>query len=86
MRFISKYRPKQVILAVTPSLNTHRRLALVWGVISILTESLQNTDGMMKKSIEAARQAGYITEGETIAMTGGVSVWKPGSTNLLRIY
>ncbi|MDE2216860.1 MAG: pyruvate kinase [Planctomycetota bacterium] len=85
-RFISKYRPKQRILAVTPSLNTYRRLALVWGVIPILTESMQNTDDMMKKGIEAAKQAGYINEGETIAITGGVPVWKPGSTNLLRVY
>lgn len=85
-RFVSKYRPKQLILAVTPSLNTYRRLALVWGVIPILTEPIQNTDDMMKKGIEAARQAGYISEGETLAITGGVPVWKPGSTNLLRVY
>lgn len=85
-RFISKYRPRQLILAVTPSLNTYRRLALVWGVTPMLTEPIQDTDDMMKKSIEAAKQAGYITEGETIVITGGVPVWKPGSTNLLRVY
>jgi len=85
-RFVSKHRPKQLILAVTPSLNTYRRLALVWGVIPILTEPIQNTDDMMKKGIEAAKEAGYIKEGETIVMTGGVPVWKPGSTNLLRVY
>jgi pyruvate kinase len=85
-RFVSKHRPKQLILAVTPSLNTYRRLALVWGVIPMLTESSQNTDDMMKKGIEAAKQAGYISEGETIVMTGGVPVWEPGSTNLLRVY
>ena len=85
-RFVSKYRPKQLIIAVTPSLNTYRRLALVWGVIPILTESMQNTDDMMKKGIDAAKQAGYINEGETLAITGGVPVWKPGSTNLLRVF
>ncbi len=85
-RFISKYRPKHLILAVTPSLNTYRRLALVWGVIPILTESIQNTDDMMKKSIEAAKEAGYLSEGEMVVITGGVPVWKPGSTNLLRVY
>ncbi len=85
-RFVSKHRPKQLILAVTPSPNTYRRLALVWGVIPILTEPIHNTDDMMKKGIEAARQAGYISEGETLAITGGVPVWKPGSTNLLRVY
>ncbi|MBE7447050.1 MAG: pyruvate kinase [Planctomycetia bacterium] len=85
-RFVSKHRPKQLVLAVTPSLNTYRRLALVWGVVPMLTEPLQNTDDMMKKSVEAATKAGYISEGETLAITGGVPVWKPGSTNLLRVY
>ncbi len=85
-RFVSKHRPKQIILAVTPSLTTYRRLALVWGIIPMLTESLQNTDDMMKKGIEAAKEAGYIKDGETIVMTGGVPVWKPGSTNILRVY
>ncbi len=85
-RFISKYRPRQHILAVTPSLSTYRRLALVWGVIPIIAEPIQNTDDMMRNSIEAAKQAGYIREGDMIAFTGGVPVWKPGSTNLLRVF
>lgn len=85
-RFISKYRPKQYILAVTTSFNTYRRLALVWGVTPMLAEPSQDTDDMMKKSIESATQAGYITEGERIVITGGVPVWQPGSTNLLRVY
>lgn len=85
-RFVSKRRPKQLILAVTPSLNTYRRLALVWGVIPMLTEPIQNTDDMMKKSIETAKEAGYIAEKEMVVITGGVPVWKPGSTNLLRVY
>jgi len=84
-RFISKYRPRQKILAVTPSVDTYRSLALVWGVIPVLTEAMENTDDMMKKGIEAAKQAGYIGENETIAITGGVPVGQPGSTNLLRV-
>lgn len=85
-RFISKYRPQHLILAVTPSLNTYKRLSLVWGVIPMLTEPMQNTDDMMKKAIEAAKAAGYISEKDRVAITGGVPVWEPGSTNLLRIY
>jgi len=85
-RYIAKYRPKQKILAVTPSTQTYRRLALVWGVIPIYTEAMQSTDDMMKKGIEAAKGAGYITKDETIAITGGVPMGKPGSTNLLRVY
>ncbi len=85
-RYISKYRPRQHILAITPSLNTCRRLALVWGVIPILAESIENTDDMMEKSIETARKANYISEGETLVITAGVPIGEPGSTNLLRVY
>lgn len=85
-RFISKYRPRQLILAVTPSLSTYRRLALVWGVVPIMTDPIQNTDDMMKNSIKAAKQAGYIQEGEKVVFTGGVPIWIPGSTNLLRVF
>ncbi|MGQ3686288.1 MAG: pyruvate kinase [Candidatus Loosdrechtia sp.] len=85
-RFISKYRPKQLILAVTPSSITYRRLALVWGVVPIVTEPIQNTDDMMRSSINAAKNAGYIKEGEMVVFTGGVPIWKPGSTNLLRVF
>ncbi|HEY4482447.1 MAG TPA: pyruvate kinase [Candidatus Brocadiaceae bacterium] len=85
-RHISKYRPQQQILAVTPSLHTYRRLALVWGVIPVLIEDIQNTDDMMKKGIEAVKNAGYITDNETVAITGGVPIGQAGSTNLLRVY
>ncbi|KKO19406.1 MAG: pyruvate kinase [Candidatus Brocadia sp.] len=84
-RFISRHRSQHLILAATPSLKTYRRLALVWGVIPMITEPLKNTDDMMKKSIEAAREAGYISEGEKVVITGGVPVWEPGSTNLMRV-
>lgn len=85
-RFVSKYRPRQFIIAVTHSMNTYRRLALVWGVIPVLIDQLQNTDDMMIKSIEVAKKEGFIKEEEQVVITGGVPVWKPGSTNLLRVY
>lgn len=85
-RFVSKYRPRQFIIAVTHSMNTYRRLALVWGVVPVLIDQLQNTDDMMIKSIEVAKKAGFIKEGEQVVITGGVPVWEPGSTNLLRVY
>ena len=55
-RHISKYRPQQQILAVTPSLHAYRRLALVWGVIPILIEDIQNTDDMMKKVLRLQKR------------------------------
>lgn len=55
------------------------------GVVSIITKSLKNTDDMMQKSMEAAREAGYIREREKVVVSGGVPVWEPGSANLLRV-
>ena len=56
----------------------------MWGVIPVLIEDIQNTDDMMKKGIEAVKS--YITDNETVAITGGVPIGLAGSTNLLRVY
>ena len=58
----------------------------MWGVIPILVDSIESTDDMMLKSIETARNAGYISKGETLVITGGIPIGEPGSTNLLRVY
>jgi pyruvate kinase len=51
-RFVAKYRPQQVIVAVTPNTPTYRRLALVWGVTPLLVRA----DGPERERLVAAAQ------------------------------
>lgn len=83
-RLVAKYRPRPPILAPTPLEETYRRLALIWGVIPILSETTQTTDEMMEKAFAAARRAGLVKRGDTVVITAGVPLGIPGTTNLIK--
>ncbi len=83
-RLVAKYRPRPPILAPTPLEETYRRLALIWGVIPMLSETTQTTDEMMEKAFAAARRAGLVKRGDTVVITAGVPLGIPGTTNLIK--
>jgi pyruvate kinase len=47
-RMVAKHRPATPIIAVTPSLETQCRLALVWGVYPLLVSEFAHTDQMIE--------------------------------------
>ena len=83
-RLVAKNRPRQPILAPTPLEKTYRRLALVWGVVPILSESMGNTDEMIENAFSAALKAGLVRRGQKVVITAGVPVGVPGATNLIK--
>lgn len=83
-RLVAKYRPRPSILAPTPLEETYHRLALVWGVIPMLSEATQTTDEMMGRAFTAARRAGFVRRGDTVVITAGVPLGVPGTTNLIK--
>lgn len=83
-RLISKYRPRHLILAPTPLEKTYRRLALIWGVVPILSESQKNTDAMIDRALKAALNSGVVKRGQNVVITAGVPVGIPGTTNLIK--
>ena len=60
------------IIAPTPSLETTRRLCLVWGTHSVMTEDIRDFDDMVKRASQIARQEGFAQVGERIVITAGV--------------
>ena len=85
-RLLSKNRPRQPILAPTPSENTYRRLALVWGVVPILSEIATNTDEMIERALNEALKSGLVQRGQSVVVTSGVPVGVPGTTNLIKVH
>jgi pyruvate kinase len=81
---VAKYRPKPVIIAVTPLETTYRRLALSWSVLSLKIDQTQNTDDMMEKAKIAAREAGLLDTGDVVVLTAGVPIGVPGKTNIIK--
>jgi len=83
-RMVSKHRPRPVILAATPVKETYRRLALVWGVIPILSKTMKSTDQMIAAVIKEALNSGLVSHGEKIVITAGIPLGISGNTNLIK--
>ena len=85
-RMVSKFRPKCPIIATTNDEKIMRRLALTWGVYSVKSSDAKNTDEVIESSIEAAKTANYINNGELVVITAGVPVGISGTTNLIKVH
>ena len=84
---VARFRPPNRILAISPIRETVRRLALVWGVTSVLVREQAGTlDERFLDALEAAEESGGVQKGDQIIMTGGTAGSRPGSANVLEIY
>ena len=81
----ARERPNVPVLGLTPRPYTARKLALAWGVHSVLTEDLQTFRDMVVKAIRIARQEEFAETGDALVITAGVPFGTPGATNILRI-
>ncbi|KQL37951.1 pyruvate kinase [Bacillus sp. FJAT-25509] len=85
-KMISKYRPKAPILAITSDIRICRRLTLVWGVQTEYRERANSTDEMLQHAMEAAQDAKFVSNGDTVIITAGLPVGETGMTNMMKIH
>jgi pyruvate kinase len=85
-RMVARHRPGVPIIAATPNPVTWRRLALVWGVQPALVEDFENTDDMIRLTVEAASQLGVVSWGDTLVITAGIPLGGEGQTNFLKVH
>ena len=84
-RMIAKYRPKAAVVAVSPKMESLRRMTLYWGVQPLLGQDIKGTDDLIADSAHKALAAGFIKMGDSVIVTAGMNVGKVGSTNLLKV-
>ena len=84
-RRVSKYRPAQQIIGVTPDLKTYHQLALSWGVLPVLSEQFTSTDVLFYHALRAAKENLDLKPGDSVVMTGGITNGKSCNTNLIKI-
>tara|TARA_Y100000996_G_scaffold388034_1_gene347300 strand:+ start:594 stop:2012 length:1419 start_codon:yes stop_codon:yes gene_type:complete len=82
---VSRVRPKQMILTVTPIIETARKLTLVWGVKCILQKDANNLEDMIKMTKSYSKKNKIIKIGEKMVVTAGLPLKKRGTTNLIRV-
>jgi len=81
----ARERSEAPIIVLTPSLQTARRLALVWGLHSVHTEDAHDMDDVVDRATRFAFQEGFAKPGDRVVITAGVPLGTPGSTNMLRV-
>ncbi|MDX1785104.1 pyruvate kinase [Roseovarius sp. ZX-A-9] len=81
----ARERPRVPIIAMTSVMGTARRLALTWGVNTVMTEELSRFKAAVINAARAARAQGYATTLDQIVVTAGVPFNVPGTTNILRV-
>jgi pyruvate kinase len=85
-RRMSRLRSPIPILAMTPEVGTYNRLALSWGVESMLTPVVGATDEMVKLVDTVLIDSGRATIGDNVMIVAGSPPGIPGSTNAMRVH
>ena len=84
-KHISRFRPRQLIIALSPHRSTVQRLGLVWGCLPRMVDDPKDTDDMIDKMAESALETGQVSKGELVVMTAGHPVGEAGTTKIVRV-
>ena len=81
----SRERPQVPILALSPIVQTARRLSVVWGLHCVVTQDATDLDDMVNRACRIVCGEGFGKPGDRIIISAGVPLGTPGATNMLRI-
>ncbi|MBU6207973.1 MAG: pyruvate kinase, partial [Alphaproteobacteria bacterium] len=84
-RRIARERPPVPLLVMTDSLDTARRLGLLWGTHAVHTRDVTSFEEMVAKAKRMALRHGFAAAGERCVVMAGVPFGTPGSTNVLHV-
>lgn len=84
-RMIARYRPQQPIIAISPNPQTVKTLCLAWGVYPVPVKAFQGTDIMLRVAERKALRLGFVQVGDLVAITAGLPLHQPGTTNMITV-
>jgi pyruvate kinase len=84
-RLVSAHRPNVPVLAVSPRIETVRRLKLLFGVTAVLNENEGDVRGLLQDCAVLAAKHGIASSGDLIAITAGLPEQELG-TNLFEVH
>jgi pyruvate kinase len=84
-RLISAHRPRVPVLAVSPRLETVRRMNLLFGISSVQAEDWTSIRKLLDDCATLAREARIAESGDLIAITAGLPAQEMG-TNLFEVH
>ncbi|WP_324749187.1 pyruvate kinase [Sphingomonas sp. LY54] len=84
-RRVARERPAAPVMVLTPSVNTARRMGLLWGAHAVRTRDVESFEEMIAKAKRMALRHGLAKGGDRIIITAGVPFGTPGSTNVVQV-
>lgn len=81
----ARERPQVPILALSPKIETARRLSVVWGLHCVVTSDAKSLEEMVDRACQITVAEEFAKPGERIIISAGVPLGTPGSTNMVRI-
>ncbi|HET8640210.1 MAG TPA: pyruvate kinase [Solirubrobacterales bacterium] len=84
-RLVSAHRPKVPVLAISPKIETVRRLNLLFGVTAVHSEHETEVRGLLNDCAALAARHGVAGSGDLIAITAGLPDQELG-TNLFEVH
>ncbi|HEX7246318.1 MAG TPA: pyruvate kinase [Solirubrobacterales bacterium] len=84
-RLVSAHRPKVPVLAVSPRIETVRRMGLLFGVSAVLQAQVTDIRELLNDCARLAKEAGIASSGDLIAITAGLQEQELG-TNLFEVH
>jgi len=84
-RMVSRFKPKQHILVMTPSEKASRRVILSFGVKSFKIKPFKYIAQVLDQVSQISIKNGYAKKGDKIVIIAGVPFGKRGGTNLVMV-
>lgn len=81
----SRERPEVPIIALSPVIQTARRLSVVWGLHCVVSEEPKDLDDMVNRACKIVVSEEFGAPGDRVIISAGVPLGTPGATNMLRI-
>lgn len=82
---IARKRPSVPILAMTPDQAVSRRLCLLWGAQSILSQDVHTYEEMVTRAVETVTAEEFARLADQIVVVAGIPFGQAGTTNNLRV-
>lgn len=83
---IGKFHPAVPIIACTTEQKVYEKMSLSWGIYPLLIKEEHETFTLLEHAVDAAKAAGYITDGDVIVITAGIPLGISGNTNLMKAH
>jgi pyruvate kinase len=84
-RLVSAHRPKVPVLAISPRIETVRRLSVLWGITALHSDHEKEVRALLEDCAALAGSHGIAKSGDLIAITAGLPEQQLG-TNLFEVH